>query len=92
MQIFLDPTCTRTVKIMNSPDVFPHFQYPSVKHLVSRFVLLFIVRVTTGIEVFGSHFHSSVLVIACFIYIAATAMALMICTAEAGALHQSDKL
>ena len=92
LQIFLDPTCTSPVKIMNSLDVFPHLQYPSVKHLVLRFVLLLRVRVTIGSKAFGSHFYSSVLVTECFIYKADTAMALMIFTAETGALHQSDKL
>jgi len=50
--------------------VVPHLQYPLVKWLVLGFVLLLGVRVFTGRKVFGSHFYSSVLVIACFIYIA----------------------
>lgn len=92
LQIFLDPICTNPAKIMNSLDVFPHLQYPLVKHLVLRFVLLLGMRVTIGRKVFWSHFYSSVVVIACFICIADIAMALMIFTAETGALHQSDKL
>lgn len=75
---------------MNSLDVFAHLQYLLVRHL--GFVQLLGVRVTIGRKVVGSHFCSSVLVMGCFIYTADTAMALMIFTAETGALHQSDKL
>lgn len=77
---------------MNLLDVFPHLQYPLIKHLLFRFVLLLGVRGSVGRKEFRSHFYSLVLAIACFIYIADTAMALTIFPAETGALHQSDEL
>lgn len=76
---------------MNLLDVFLHLQYPLVKHLLFRFVLLLGVRGSVGRKEFRSHFYSLVLAIACFIYMADTAI-LTIFPAETGALHQSDEL
>lgn len=48
--------------------------------------------VAIGRKAFGSYFYSSMMIHTCFIYIEDTALALMIFTAEFGALYWSDKL
>lgn len=49
-------------------------------------------NVAIGRRVFGRYFHFSVLVLSCLICIENTAKALMVFTAEIGALYWSDKL